>query len=78
MNPKQQKVVKLVTCGVCALMYVAGLVMFFLKNFAGGLSAVVFASLAGLCALYYFRALELSGQQRDDPQAPNDENNADG
>lgn len=77
MNPKRQKVVKLVTCSVCALMYVSGLVMFFLKNFAGGLSAVVFASLAGLCALYYFRALERSGQQRDDPHAPNDENSAD-
>ena len=32
MNEKRLKTIKIVTCSICALMYVAGLVMFFLKN----------------------------------------------
>lgn len=66
MNEKRLKTIKVVTCSICALMYVAGLVMFFLKNLSGGLSAFVFSTLAGLCALYYFRSLERAAEQKTD------------
>ena len=45
-------------------MYLAGLIMFFMKNFSGGLSAVVLSTLAGLSALAYFRRRELDAQER--------------
>ena len=63
MNEKNYKKIKLFTCAVCALMYLAGLVMFFMKNFSGGLSAVVLSTLAGLSALAYFRRRELDSQE---------------
>ena len=44
-------------------MYIAGLIMFFMKNFSGGLSAVVLSTLAGLSALAYFRRRELDAQE---------------
>ena len=66
MNEKRLKTIKIVTCSICALMYVAGLVMFFLKNLSGGLSAFVFSALAVLCALYYSRPLERATEQKPD------------
>ena len=64
MNEKKLKTLKLFTCGACTLMYLAGLIMFFMKNFSGGLSAVVLSTLAGLSALAYFRRRELNAQER--------------
>lgn len=64
MNEKKLKTLKLFTCGACTLMYIAGLIMFFMKNFSGGLSAVVLSTLAGLSALTYFRRRELDAQER--------------
>lgn len=64
MNEKKLKTLKLFTCGACTLMYIAGLIMFFMKNFSGGLSAVVLSTLAGLSALAYFRRRELDAQER--------------
>lgn len=63
MNEKKLKTLKLFTCGACTLMYIAGLIMFFMKNFSG-LSAVVLSTLAGLSALAYFRRRELDAQER--------------
>ena len=63
MNEKNLKTLKLFTCGVCSVMYLAGLVMFFMKNLSGGLSAVVLSTLAGLSALAYFRRRELAAQE---------------
>lgn len=65
MNEKKLKTLKLFTCGVCAVMYLAGLVMFFMKNLSGGLSAVVLSTLAGLSALAYFRRRELDAQEEN-------------
>ena len=64
MNEKNLKTLKLFTCGACTLRYLAGLIMFFMKNFSGGLSAVVLSTLAGLSALAYFRRRELDAQER--------------
>ena len=64
MNEKNLKTLKLFTCGACTLMYIAGLIMFFMKNFSGGLSAVVLSTLAGLSALANFRRRELDAQER--------------
>lgn len=65
MNEKKLKTLKLFTCGVCAVMYLAGLVMFFMKNLSGGLSAVVLSTLAGLSTLAYFRRRELDAQEEN-------------
>lgn len=58
MDKKKLKTIKLVSCGVCAFMYVAALVMLFLGNFEGGGTALAFSTLASLVVLWYLKSLK--------------------